>query len=278
MIASPSDFNDKESPKAQDAFGAVRPRSVLPESVPSPVVSSSAELAAARDAVVGVEVARQVMRRGARSRVEAAGLSTDPAAVAIEPEVIGGKGSRMRRCIVTGDIKSHEEMIRFVVSPDGVVTPDLDENLPGRGHWVTARYSELYKAVVGDAFSRAARSKVVVPPAMINLVITLARRSCLNTLGLARRDWNVEFGYEHVRLAINAQKVGIVLVARNAPLEMQHKLDGVKGNIPTVDLFTTAELSSALGRDSLAFASVNKGQWTVRLLIECNRLAQLQTP
>lgn len=200
------------------------------------------------------------------------------AATAVEPEEVGGKGSRLRRCIVTGEVMPHDEMIRFVISPEGVVTPDLENRLPGRGHWVVARHNELFRAVSGDAFTRAARARVAVPPALIANIITQVRRSCLNTLGLARRDWAVEFGYDNVRQAVIARKSGLLLLARNAPTEIQQKLMPLQGDLPVIDLFTTAEMSSALGRDSLAFASINKGQWTTRMLVECRRLTQLLQP
>lgn len=199
-------------------------------------------------------------------------------ASAIEPEEVGGKGSRLRRCIVTGEVHPREEMIRFVISPEGVVTPDLEEKLPGHGYWVTCRHNELQRAVVNDSFTRAARQTVKVPPALIAGIMAQMRRSCMSTLGLARRGWQVEFGFDHVRLAINSRKAGVLLMACNAPQEVQNKLIAIRGELPVIDLFTTAELSQALGRDSLAFASVSKGQWTVRLLTECTRLSQLSLP
>lgn len=204
--------------------------------------------------------------------------ATMAAAVGTEPEEIGGRGTKLYRCIVTGEIRPREELIRFVISPQGMVTPDLEGNLPGRGYWVTARHNELQRAVVGNVFSQAARAEVKTPPALIASVVSLARKSVLNTLGLARRGWAVEFGFEHVRLSVNAHKAGMILAARNAPIEVLGKLNGVAGDLPVIGLFTTAELSQALGRESLAFASVNKGQWTTRLLAECGRLAQLLTP
>jgi len=227
------------------------------------------------DSAIGREVARMVTARGAMSRVEGTGAKVDAAAVGLEPEEVGGRGSGQRRCIVTGEVLAHELMIRFAISPDNIVTPDLEEKLPGRGYWVVARHSELMKAVVNDAFSRAAQRKVIIPAALIDQVIVLARRACLAILGMARRGWEVEFGYDFVRQALIARKAGVLLIAGNAPTEMQHKLDSARGDIPVVTLFSTAELSAALGRDSLAFAAINKGQWTLRFLIECNRLALL---
>ena len=38
-----------------------------------------------------------------------------------------------RRCIVTGQVLPVEQLIRFVVGPDGVVVPDIEARLPGRG-------------------------------------------------------------------------------------------------------------------------------------------------
>lgn len=263
MIARPSDFNDSASPKASNAFGAEQQ---------GPTAAASAQVEAIP------EVSFRAVGPDMRDQFGDAGTRADPATLAMEPEVIGGRNSTQRRCIVSNVIKSHEEMIRFVISPEGLVTPDLEGRLPGRGYWVTARHNELHKAVSTDVFAKASRGKAEVPPAMINTILTLARKSALNTLGLARRGWNVEFGYDHVRQAITAQKVGLILVASNVPVEISRKLDGVKGDIPVINLFTTAELSQALGRESLAFASVNKGQWTARLLVECKRLALLQLP
>ena len=39
----------------------------------------------------------------------------------------------LRRCIVTGDRLPREEMLRFVVGPDGRIVPDLAAAPSGRG-------------------------------------------------------------------------------------------------------------------------------------------------
>ena len=42
-----------------------------------------------------------------------------------------------RTCIATRTVRPAEEMIRFVLGPDGAVVPDIRRKLPGRGVWVT---------------------------------------------------------------------------------------------------------------------------------------------
>jgi uncharacterized protein len=270
MIAAPSDNpatgQDKPEGEALRAFTSAG----ATPAPPPPVVEQGVPL----NAVISQQIVEQVKRRGVTSRF-AEGQAVDARAVAVEPEEIGERGSGLRRCIVSGEILAHEQMIRFVVNPEGVITPDLSEKLPARGYWVRANRADLQNAVVNDAFSRAAGSKVTVPPALIDQVVILARRACLNTLGLARRSWEVDLGRDFARQSLIARRAGVLLIALNAPSNIQHELDGVKGETPIVDLFNTAELSTALGRESLLFATVHKGQWLVRFMVECQRLARL---
>jgi predicted RNA-binding protein YlxR (DUF448 family) len=46
--------------------------------------------------------------------------------------------ARERRDIVSGEVMAEQKLVRFVASPDGVVTPDIARKLPGRGIWVAA--------------------------------------------------------------------------------------------------------------------------------------------
>ena len=48
------------------------------------------------------------------------------------------KDTSERRCIATGDTAPKAGLLRFVVSPENVVTPDILERLPGRGIWCSA--------------------------------------------------------------------------------------------------------------------------------------------
>ena len=69
----------------------------------------------------------------------------------------GGAGTE-RFCVVTRTVKPVDELIRFVVGPDGVV-PDLKRKLPGRGLWVAADRKSVDAAGTKNLFSRAAKAK-----------------------------------------------------------------------------------------------------------------------
>ena len=72
------------------------------------------------------------------------------------------RAGRTRR--IGADVYCHperrapEELIRFVLGPDGTVVPDIRAKLPGRGVWVTARAELVREAVGRQAFSRGLKA------------------------------------------------------------------------------------------------------------------------
>ncbi len=80
---------------------------------------------------------------------------------------------RERRCIVGGEVLSEDKLIRFVVSPDGEITPDVEAVLPGRGIWVGAERSRVETAVRKNLFAKAAKAQVRVAPGLADRVEAL---------------------------------------------------------------------------------------------------------
>ena len=63
-----------------------------------------------------------------------------------------------RKCIVTGEVQPKHGLIRFVVSPDKQIVPDLAEKLPGRGIWVSSTNNAVSTAIGKGLFSRGAKN------------------------------------------------------------------------------------------------------------------------
>ena len=58
-----------------------------------------------------------------------------------------GADGPLRLCAVSRAQKPPDELIRFVLGPDGIVAPDLARRLPGRGVWVDATRKSVAAAV-----------------------------------------------------------------------------------------------------------------------------------
>ncbi len=189
----------------------------------------------------------------------------------------------LRRCILSGTVQPKIGMIRFVVSPDGEVVPDLDGRLPGRGLWLTADGAMVERAVARKVFAKAARRAVRVETDLLARLIMLLERRCLDSIGLARRAGQVVAGFEKVREALRAGRVcrdgvpGLVLAAADGAVDGRGKVRGLAGELPVLEAFDSAALGAALGRDITVHALIARGALADRLRVDASRLMGLRT-
>jgi len=169
-----------------------------------------------------------------------------------------------RTCIVTRKTAEPDELIRFVVGPDGAVVPDLKRNLPGRGCWVTADRLHVDKAAGKNLFARAFRKDVAVSPDLGALVDTLLVKRALGALGLARKAGAVALGATKVESAVRSGEALFVLHAEEASedglrkITQARKATAYAGGpaIYAYKLFSEADLSLALGGTNVIHAAV----------------------
>ena len=201
------------------------------------------------------------------------------------PAVIESRGAEgkapLRRCIATGDTMPVDDLLRFVVGPDGELCADLGRELPGRGIWVGGRRELVERAVKKRLFARAARAAVAVAGDLPDQIEAAMARRCLAFLGLARRAGQLSLGYEKVRAALAADPSAIAVTARDGSVNGRQKLlSGLRGETAenrdggrkVIALFEIEELSLALGGENVVHAALRAGGLANRFLGECRRL------
>ena len=109
-----------------------------------------------------------------------------------------------RTCIVTGTKDVPEAMLRFALSPDGSVVPDIRRKLPGRGVWTQLSFDTVSRAAAKQAFSRAFRAKAEAPASLAETVGALLERDALQSLSIANKAGLVVAGAFKVDSAIEA--------------------------------------------------------------------------
>lgn len=177
-------------------------------------------------------------------------------------------------------------LIRFVLDPDGVVTPDLRCELPGRGAWVAASAPALTQAVKKSAFSRAFKTRAIAPSGLEATVEAGLATAALNALGLARRVGDAAIGFDQVSRLLRAGDAGVVASASDASEDGRRKLSaaaraGAEGGDAQgksaqkepaqVLCFSSEALSGALGRDGIVHVAIKKGVSAERFLREARR-------
>lgn len=197
------------------------------------------------------------------------------------PDKRGHKGPE-RRCIATTKSYEKSALIRFVRSPDGVVTPDVSGKLPGRGVYVSCYRTALNKALKAKAFGRAFKSKVQIPDDLDQMIEAQLAQRVTGLMAMAMKAGHLIAGFDQVKSAAQREALGwrieasdgsadgrgkIRVLTRAVSREVELPIPGVIG------CFTAAELGQVLGRESLVHGAVKPGKLSKNLSVAAKRLS-----
>jgi uncharacterized protein len=191
--------------------------------------------------------------------------------------------SRERFCIATRAVRPIDELIRFVVGPDGQAVPDLKSKLPGRGVWVTATREALSDAIARKVFARGFKRDVRVPSDLPDRTGLLLERSALDALAIAGKAGFAVAGFAKVETALARDKVVALLHAVEAAPDGVRKLDAAlrrapgAGSITVMQRLTSAQLDLALSRPNVIHAALLAGPATDTVLARLRRLERFRT-
>jgi predicted RNA-binding protein YlxR (DUF448 family) len=183
------------------------------------------------------------------------------------------KSATERMCAVTRAVRPIDELIRFVVSPQGEVIADLKRKLPGRGLWVSASRQAVAEAVRRNQFSKGFKRDVRATPSLAADTEALLVRGVVEALAMAAKAGQVVSGFSKVEGALQQgqarNSVSALIHASDGAADGIRKLDAIlrqnAGNgdesreFPVVTALTSEQLDLALGRSNVIHAAVLAG-------------------
>src|ERR1700721_3076417 len=128
----------------------------------------------------------------------------------VDPDLDNGprtdRSATMRMCAVTRAVRPIDELIRFVVSPQGEVLADLKRKLPGRGLWVSASRRAVAEAVRRNHFNKGFKRDLRVTAALAADTEALLVRSAIEARAMAAKAGQVVSGFGKVEDALAARQ------------------------------------------------------------------------
>jgi predicted RNA-binding protein YlxR (DUF448 family) len=194
-----------------------------------------------------------------------------------DPELDNGprtdKSATVRMCAVSRESRPIDGLIRFVVSPQGEVVPDIKRKLPGRGLWVSASRDVVAEAVRRHQFSKGFKRDVRVAATLATDTENLLSQSAVEALAMAAKAGRVVSGFTKVEAALTARQggsaVAALIHASDGAADGIRKLDALArqnaGNraeipgFPVIAALTSADLDLALGRSNVVHAALLAG-------------------
>ena len=196
-----------------------------------------------------------------------------------------------RSCVVTRTVQSPDDLIRFVVGPDGVLVPDLRRKLPGRGVWAGLSAAIVAEAIKRRAFERSLKAKVVVPPDLVAMIDALMLKDAQQALAMSNKAGLVQAGFAKVEAVIGSGRCAAVIEASDGAEDGRRKIGqalrraelareeaGLKPRrVPVVAIFAGEDLELALGRAHVIHAALAPGPAAEGFLSRWRRLVRYRT-
>jgi uncharacterized protein len=179
------------------------------------------------------------------------------------------RSATMRMCAVTRQVRPIDELIRFVVSPQSEVIPDLKRKLPGRGLWVSASHRAVAEAVRRNQFNKGFRRELRVAATLAADCESLLVRSVIDALAMAAKAGQIVSGFSKVQGALEQGHVEALIHASDGAVDGIRKLDAIvrqnagindeSRKFPVVTALTSEQLDLALGRSNVIHAALLAG-------------------
>ena len=198
------------------------------------------------------------------------------------------RSATVRMCAVVRQVRSIDELIRFVVSPAGEVVPDLKRKLPGRGMWISASRRAVAEAVRRHQFSKGFKREVRVSPSLATDTEALLARSAIEALAMAAKAGQVISGFGKVEEALRSRQtqasIQALIHASDGAADGIRKLDAIvrqnagvndeSKQFPVLTALTSEQLDLALGRSNVVHAALLAGPASKTFLSRSQSLVQ----
>ena len=159
-----------------------------------------------------------------------------------------------RTCIITGKTDDSSNLLRFVISPDGSLVPDLAEKLPGRGAYVVPKPEYIAGSLKYNKFTKhiGFQKKISAEEvdAFLALVGNLLRRRFVEQLSLARRQGCAIAGAGKIKETPSL--IGL-LISHDASAREARQLESVTSPNWILRDIPAETLGEVFGRHSIAY-------------------------
>jgi predicted RNA-binding protein YlxR (DUF448 family) len=190
-----------------------------------------------------------------------------------------------RSCALTRKVMPVDDLIRFVVGPDGAVVPDVKRKLPGRGLWIAATGAAVSEAVRRNVFARGFKRQVRAAPELAAETERLLERAALDALAIAGKAGGVVAGAAKTADALAGGHVLGLIHAADAAADGRRKLDGLlqrktpgkSGETVIIETFSGEQLDLALNRPNVVHAALLAGPASETFLARVRRLERFRT-
>jgi len=178
-----------------------------------------------------------------------------------------------RTCIACRQAKDKQQLIRYVVAPDGAIVVDYLQRLPGRGAYTCAETPCIHDAVKKNSFQRSFKGQCgqVDSGQLIGQVTQAVEKKIKSLIGMARKSRQFVSGSNAVAEALRKNpSLALVVVAIDISSAIERKITtlALRNHIDTVRIFDKQTMGQLLGKEERSVIAIQAGLLAESLLKE----------
>lgn len=181
-----------------------------------------------------------------------------------------------RTCLGCRETFNPQQLVRYVVSPQGEVLVDYRKRLPGRGAYTCLKRQCIADAVKKRQFSRAFRGKAedVSAEALTESLVTEIGSRILSLIGMARKSGCLVSGSNLVLTALSSpDSFRSLILAADISEGIGDKIRSKAGHlgVPCFTFSDKEELGHLLGKEERSVVGIKPGGLANSIIEELSR-------
>ena len=178
-----------------------------------------------------------------------------------------------RTCLITGEEKPQELLLRFTLTPDCQVIPDFKKRLSGKGFYISNSKQLLTDAINKNVFRKLGKSTSIIPN-LVEIVENILKNKALDSINLANKAGDLVCGLDKIKEKLSKNQVAFLLQAENAGADGKKKISSAAKDTEILTLFNSEELDKALNKTNTVHIAILKGSMSQNVY---NQLQKWQT-
>jgi len=185
------------------------------------------------------------------------------------------KADPLRSCLGCREVRPKDELLRFVLDPEGMLYPDVSRKLPGRGSYTCFSRVCLESALKRKQFNRSFKGEVKLLPEaeLLALIVKIMEEKISSLLALANKAGKAVSGSDKVMDTLRKGEAAILIVAADTSGESKAKFLATadRFGVETFMFSMKDRLGGPLGKETRTAIAVHKGSFAGTLQTDLKR-------
>ena len=164
------------------------------------------------------------------------------------------------------------DFIKFSLSPDNKLVPDLHNDLPGKSIWVLPNRKLIKCIQERDDVKAHFGVSHLFSSDLVHLVKKILRNKILNSISLAKKSGYLAIGLDTIKTQLIEKKHCLIVVAKGAKSLQRYSVFSSKNVSCFENLLYQKDLEKSTGKNNVKYIGILSKNFKKTIQVDLNKL------